>query len=482
MLTTRPFSIEKSAITPQISRERLALGVLGGMAVLGIFAPVLIPQMPQWMKGSFLVGGLIGSVGFTAASANSQQKEGLYKTFEATQKEALRAKLTHQIAREQAMIDIDGEIALLTSIMRLPESMQGHYLAKYQLQGLVQPLRTAEPKAIDVPATTVTIGAAQSSMGDALKPDEQPVDYSWIDSDFIRASKMIFAPKGSGKSRYLSYEVVRFLQENPDAELRIGDIHFDEEESEWLPGVPTKILLEKFVCKKPAEVLNLFRRARKVLRNRIDKSLRNEPFFKLVCDEFDGFMRRIEEKEREEVAEIIQEIEDEGRKYKVRVVIVAHSFKKEQTGIDATAIAQMDILALGKALADPTAKFPADFDKKVLLEWLSDVANSLQKHQGRPCVVRKLGEDPRVEVIPWIDMKNYTVNVNGEIGTQPHISAPPSDDNEDSGADDDPIDLLRQWLNQNQGASDQALAQQWEQLTGNVLNPEGIKLLKERLR
>ncbi|MFM6349006.1 MAG: hypothetical protein ACKPFK_28280, partial [Dolichospermum sp.] len=184
------------------------------------------------------------------------------------------------------------------------------------------------------------------------------------------------------------------LTHYPDGELRIGDKHFDENESQWLPGVPTNILLNQFVAKKPEQILKMFRRAKQLLDYRIEGGIKQKHSeckpFKLICDEFEGFVMGLTDAEKAEVMNIIAQTQDEGRKYLINITLGMHSLKEKRIGIDSSVLFQMDVLCLGSALADPNTKFPTYFDSKSLLKRQIELQRTLKKSQGFACVVCKL--------------------------------------------------------------------------------------------
>lgn len=63
-------------------------------------------------------------------------------------------------------------------------------------------------------------------------------DDSWLTQKLIRASKFVLGGKGTGKSTWIRYEARRFVAENSGCTIRIVDLHRNDEDGEWLPGLP----------------------------------------------------------------------------------------------------------------------------------------------------------------------------------------------------------------------------------------------------
>jgi hypothetical protein len=313
--------------------------------------------------------------------------------------------------------EIQKDLAGLDLIERTAEVLQPGFLNKFGLGWMKQapqPMKAAIDVSSQVQASSPVKQVqiqAQSSIDDQFEAEmiDEFTNLAWVTPAFIVGSKFIFAPKGSGKSCWLTYEAVMSLQINPQGTLWICDIHYDPDESNWLPGVSQEVLEERYLFTTPDAILKRFRMLRRILRDRSSKSLRKELPVKLMCDEFDGFLRRLSEGDRLEVAEIVQEVEDEGRKFGVFQTLVAHGAKKEQIYLDSTAINQMSIMAMGNALADPTTKFPSDIDTKGLLKTQQAMQESVPRLPGggqlaRAVVVRQVNETAEVVYIPHPDI------------------------------------------------------------------------------
>jgi len=475
-----PFAREKKCFEPLITSERILLGLLGATAVIGTTLPILFPSQIKEVKLIENIWGLTSSLCFTAECYRRQRKEKTYQAIEEANFQIVNEQLRGTFTYEKAAQEINSKRELAARINRLPVEERGRWMQQYGLHGLVelpqiQQAVIEQPAVQQPPALKGSFNPNQSTFEQISDDLAVAVDHAWMDAKFINASKAVFGPKGSGKSVYLAYEAIAFLTHFPDGELRIGDKHFDEDESQWLPGVPTDVLLNQFVAKKPDQILKMFRRAKQLLDYRIEKGIKQnhqecQPF-KLICDEFEGFVMGLTDTEKAEVMNIIAQTQDEGRKYLINITLGMHSLKKERIGVDSSVLFQMDVLCLGSALADPNTKFPADFEAKRLLQEQMELQRTLKKSQGFACVVRKLGEMAKVEVIPFLDLSKFSFDVES-----PESSEVTQHDNPN------PYQIIRTWISQlGRNPTDSELIQAWQQVTGVSLTHEALVLLKNNL-
>ena len=480
--SSNPFAQERNNFEPLITSERILLGALGIAASIGTVLPILWPNQLKEVKLIENIAGLSFASCFTAECFRRQRKEKTYQSIDEANYEIVKEGLRNTFVYEKAAQEISSKRELAAYINRLPKEERGRWMQQYGLQGLVELPQIQEAvieKPEQRPALKEVFNPNQSTFEQISDDLAVPVDYTWIDAKFINASKAVFGPKGSGKSVYLAYEAIAFLTHYPHGELRIGDKHFDEDESQWLPGVPTDILLNQFVAKKPEQILKMFRRAKQLLDYRIEKGIKQNHSeckpFKLICDEFEGFVMGLTDAEKAEVMSIIAQTQDEGRKYLINITLGMHSLKKERIGVDSSVLFQMDVLCLGSALADPNTKFPADFESKSLLQKQMELQRTLKKSQGFACVVRKLGEMAKVEVIPFLDLSQFIFDVDSqEVQSEPEEIPQPVDIN--------PYQKIKDWIKQlGKNPTDSQLIEAWKKVTGIELTSDALQLLKNNL-
>ncbi|MFM6277907.1 MAG: hypothetical protein ACKN9K_06160, partial [Dolichospermum sp.] len=168
--------------------------------------------------------------------------------------------------------------------------------------------------------------------------------------------------------------------------------------------------------------------------------------------------------EKAEVMNIIAQTQDEGRKYLINITLGMHSLKEKRIGIDSSVLFQMDVLCLGSALADPNTKFPTYFDSKSLLKRQMELQRTLKKSQGFACVVCKLGETANVEVVPFLDLSQFTFDVGSqEVRSEPEETPQPADIN--------PYQIIKDWIEQlGKNPTDSQLIEAWKKVTVSSVN------------
>lgn len=483
MQSSNPFAQQKNSFEPLINSERILLGSLGIAAAIGTVLPILWPNQIKEVKLIENIAGLSFGACFTAECFRRQRKEKTYQSIDEANYQIVKEGLRNTFVYEKAAQEINSKRELAAYVNTLPMEERGRWMQQYGLSGLVELPQIQEAvieQPTQQPALKGSFNPSQSSFEQISDDLAVAVDYTWIDAKFVNSSKAVFGPKGSGKSVYLAYEAIAFLTHFPDGELRIGDKHFDEDESVWLPGVPTDILLNQYVAKKPEQILKMFRRAKQLLDHRIENGIKAKHSecvpFKLICDEFEGFIMGLTDAEKSDVMNIIAQTQDEGRKYLINITLGMHSLKKERIGVDSSVLFQMDVLCLGSALADPNTKFPADFEAKALLQKQMELQRTLKKSQGFACVVRKLGEIAKVEVIPFLDLNQFSFDIDPQAEPEeaPQSARQPENVN--------PYQVIGTWIDGlGRNPTDHELTQAWQQVAGVSLTPDALKLLKNNL-
>ena len=471
------FDLERDSIEKLVRRERQILAAFAVGAIVGTLTPLLMPKVDRITKLLFLSYGTASSAAFTVTAHLIQRKERIYGSIDRARMEALKLHMQQEVAYSSSVSKIGAQRRLAQFINNLPFWEHARWIQQFGLGGLIEPPAIEAMPEPEHALPGVVTAPPQSSLDDLVGDDVAIVpDYSWLDPKFICSTKAVFGARGSGKSTYLSFEAIAWTQINPDGELRIGDIHFDEEESKWLPGVSVDTLLSQYVATEPQQVLALFRRARTLLRDRVKRRDRKSKPFKFICDEFVGFISRLSKAEVAEVVDIIQENSFEARKYGVVIVLGLHSLKKGVIGIDSSALLSgMSLICLGNSIADPATRFPADFNVKALLAEQQQVASLLQDKQGRACVVRKLDEGmPRVEVLPYLDLDQYrveSVGGQGGINTNHTPSSSPA-----SLTLDQLMEKMIAWIQSlDELPSPEQVKEQWEKLSGKSLTDDQLK-------
>jgi len=491
------FGAEQALVNPLQQRDRETLLGLAIGAIIGTITPIILTtQLPTPLKSASLLAGAGCSAAAAVVSGNkiARKQNKFAKIIDTTQEDAVLSRMESEIAYVKMLDDIYNNNRILDVVMQLPADQQNYWLNYFGVSGLAASTIAVEAKAIlEAPEAvpyTQAVRSSQPSIAAAIE-SQSTINYDWLSDDFVDASKAVFGAKGSGKSTYLAYEAYSFLHRHPEGELRIGDLHWDpdlnsKDPSRWLWGIDRSIVEQYFVTKDPKQVLQIFRRAMRLLEEREKNNDKSSPPFKFICDEFARSSSRWTDDEKSEVANIIEQVQFGGRKYGVDITLGLHSLKKEMTGIDSSALlGNMDLLCLGMSLADPNTRFPADIDRKALLAEQSALQDTLNDTIGRACVVRRQGYRATVEVMPPIDYRDLVLMWESGFVEADDISddipSPPQAQPEGKPGQS-AIDLMQQWLDElHRVPTDAELTAQFKALTGRSLDEQGLRYLKQGL-
>jgi hypothetical protein len=474
------FSTERAALKPSKAIANLYDAMFLSGAVLGWGSAILLaPSLDKVSKFTLTTLGMSGAICYTLNSKASAKLRKVDKCAEEAQFKSLKYQLAEEESVGRLQAEIDGTTRKVNMILeKLPPWAWEWWSHRAGVEASMPPLQQLTNEPVNQPSIplAVPMGLPEQSSLEDIGSQVEALDYSWLDDNFIQASKAVFGSRGSGKTTYLNYEAIRFLEAYPDGELRIGDLHFDPDEEKWLPGVPSDVLLHSFVANKKDKIINLIAYCHKELKDRIDKVDKKRHRIKLIIDEFVGFLGRCDDDELKMVNQFLETSQDEGRKFGVDVTLGLHSLKKERCKIDSSVLWQMDVLCLANSIADPATKFPSDWENKALAQQRHSVQSSLKKGQGFACVVCKnhAGEPARVEVLPHIDLSQFRLNLSGEEVEQPE---PPR-----YTSPDQLIAVMTEWMQKlEEFPSPQQVAFKWESLCGSAPDDELLELILQKL-
>lgn len=473
------FQAEKIGIQNKVLGERILSYSLGLIGAISTFSLLLNPNLVPDKESKLIIQtlGLISSVGFCVTQKLGEKQEKIYSSMEKAQLQDLTVSLKNQVAKNSIVSKIESLRNAAYYIDTLPEYEHPRWIQQFELQGILPPQKQQiEPEYN--PEVTIDIPKQVVNQQVKITEEKTGLDLSWLDSDFIRSSKIVVGKRGSGKSVYLHYEASRFLLENQhDSELYIFDPHFDDTKPKefWLKNISISILIEKFVTKKAQEIYKRILVLKDELNKRIDNNLRppNVPKVKIILDEEENLKTRLKDEEFENVLEFFDLIQNEGRKYGFEITIGMHSLKKQNTGIDSAALGQMNWLLFEKAAYDSSTKYPSDFDQTEIKKAAKQVNTQIDRNKAR-CVVVINQEmpDPIITALPYLEPP--IINVESEV-----IDSHQAETVEKP----DYLELLKQAIEElGDFPDDETLAYLWLQITGQELNEKGIELLKEKLK
>ncbi|NJR41205.1 MAG: hypothetical protein HC781_23145, partial [Leptolyngbyaceae cyanobacterium CSU_1_4] len=254
------------------------------------------------------------------------------------------------------------------------------------------------------------------SLKNLIPPDTE--DISWFNNPNLWVeSKYIFGGKGSGKSMLMAYEAYVTLKAHPNAILIILDPHLSDD-SEWFGG---NALLSKSYCFKVSRTKALINIVTDKIdffyaefHDRIEKGDRNRPLLKLMIDEIEAAFKQLARVPcddadfntyEDKVHDLIESIQDEGRKFQVEVSLGSHTIKKGRSGVDSDTTQQMHWIACGDVLSAPNIKLPGN----IAVEKLE---TSRQRIEDR-CVPRKFARTAIVKVNSTARIKNGYIKAVG---------------------------------------------------------------------
>ncbi|MFM6670125.1 MAG: hypothetical protein ACKPJO_08335, partial [Dolichospermum sp.] len=104
-----------------------------------------------------------------------------------------------------------------------------------------------------------------------------------------------------------------------------------------------------------------------------------------------------------------------------------------------------------------------------------ELQRTLKKSQGFACVVCKLGETANVEVVPFLDLSQFTFDIGSqEVQSEPEEIPQPADIN--------PYQIIKDWIKQlGKNPTDSQLIEAWKKVTGTELSSDALQLLKNKL-
>lgn len=483
--------------------NRAAMAAIGALGSLMLLTPICYSKLPKSLKGGMLAGATVNFVALGVLAVAAIEGEQIWATTRKAQKE-IDVKQSLDNAVQLRILEKEAEKLqqAVEWLKTLPEQERLFFAQKYNLLGMIQPVQmqavVEQPQLSQQTIETHTIPLnpqmSIEQLVSAYAEEESAIDDSWLDQSFIDESKAVFGAKGSGKSTYLRAEAAYFKTGHPDGILWIGDIHFDEDDTEcsWLNGVSMQDQLKNFVADNPEKVYQFFKLFGKEMKRRVDNKLKNEPPMKLICDEFTGFMDSLTEEQRYIVLKTIEHSEFQCRKFNKGggITIGLHNLKKGDgktgSGLDSSVLANLHILGMGAALCDPNIKLPADFDIKKLEPQRQELQESVKPGEGRACILRRLGDSPIAVILP---------NLSGDVAAMKFDSGPvvpvqaidvESEPVQDPWSDapvENPMLTLKEWfLSQSKEPTDADLALKFQELVGRECNARGLPTLRDILR
>jgi hypothetical protein len=433
------FGKEIDELQREVVQKRFMQAAITSAAVIMPLIAVTAPKQPKpWQLMELGLGAVMGVLGSETAKRRAEI-ERRYQSTVLLNRQVHQKETENRFTKHQAISDVIRDRSFLEAldVQAIPPLAQAEYAQRMSI-----PMGFLQAPVEDVPEAgggtgTYQVDLSVQQLQQAVKRLEQvfSVDISWLDSQFVSDSKIVVGIKGSGKSVYIRYEASRFLIENPTASLVIIDPHYDPDSTEgrWLNNIDPYALKNTVVFRDKQMVLQQLVNFKTELMRRIDQNLKPPavPRMKMIIDEGENLKRNMRPDDfKNFYLDTIDMVQDEGRKFGADITVVVHSLKKENTGIDSAALAQMEWLLFEKSAYDPTTKYPADFDQQDIKTKAKAIAATLvptpgKRPRGKTVVVIKTsGVEPFIGVLPLlhapvIELKDgsYTQQAPGEIKT-----------------------------------------------------------------
>lgn len=179
---------------------------------------------------------------------------------------------------------------------------------------------------------------------------------------FKRAAQpaVMVGKRRSGKSRLFSYKAQQLYYGG--VSLLIADYHFnpanpdDPEHVNWLPGVD----LGEMLVQDPAVLVSTTMSLLTEGRERMKGNRPKDTSVHLLVDEWEGWMKRMEEEDQEFMGKAMEEISYEFAKVGISMSFTCKSIKLKQTGLDSTVFDGADLYLMGTTINTRHQAFPAD--------------------------------------------------------------------------------------------------------------------------
>jgi hypothetical protein len=486
-----PFQIEQEVLRYRVQKDRTYSILFAGLSVicpLGslVFKNYLDPNV----IGCLLGFGVINSGALLSAIHALQKPEKYLSTFEKANNEAIKKSIAYDINYVLTLGKINAQRKLAFEIDALPKHEHRRWIEMLGLGGILPPpqqqkatLEHSKPEL----ANNYNINADSEDIDELV----QEFDYLEIDDkQFVYESKAVFGNRGSGKSSYLAWEAIQFASQFPNGRLYIGDIHAegDIESTKWLPYLDSERLEKKIVSVTPAHIFKVIKALAELLANRKKAGckLGEHPDcfpVKFIWDEVMGTLDEFDDNQIEFVVKTLEKIMFQGRKYGIEITLGLHSLKKTKTGFDSSFFQNLTILALGNSITDNTVKYPSNFDIPELsaqLETTNSVLPVVVDDNGQAfypkglaCVLRRKDRNPCVKVMPCINLPTRKEYSKSKVETQENFYT--------DGVE--AISYLRTWYEDQESIPDDIdIQEKWYEITGKVLDEQGLSYIKGMLR
>ena len=243
--------------------------------------------------------------------------------------------------------------------------------------------------------------------------DRAIADSSWL-KRLACKSHLVGGVTNDGKTMFLQWEVVKFLEHYPNGELRICDIDYGKRENYWLDlplGSFVFMELEDFVALVDRAWSEMEQR-RQAVRDR-DRSHHFQPWL-LVVDELNQTLRGIETKMPDLYKDAWAKIQDlifRGHGYKIFFVGGVHTLAVGTAKFTEAERRQLNAVLLGTLAVEG-----AEVTRLAGAHHSNDLIARVQRLRRLPggkyaCIARIEGEGTQVQIVPHIDFDDIQISL-----------------------------------------------------------------------
>lgn len=488
-------TIDIEQIRKSVTLKKTVLTVAITLGIFGTITPLLFKQLDRESKTLLLLSGLIGNVTASLLPKDTRD-EKIEKTYNQISTENYKKQLQHEVVRVNAITEVREKNILadfLDNESKVPWFQKQYWANKFGVMPLItsffvdKELENGQKQLESKPQENLSISLPSATLTKQLElvSNETQINLDWIPG-IVPQSKILVGGRGAGKSRFMRFLLASYIINYPTDEWFVIDPHYEGYEDDfdcfnpdqaWLIGIPA-IQLKTKIFDSVTQGYTLLMQVRATLKDRIARKLKypKVPRIMVFMDELEAFRRDLIDEQFNELIELIELVQDEGRKFGVELTIGCHALKKERIGIDSTVLSQMTWLLLEKASTDSCTRYPADFNQKSIIKEVRKINESKDKTKHKTLVMTTPVGDLLVDLLPLLPLPSFSVD--GELP----IETPTEDIPQELTQAQKSFSVIQQWVNdREQPPTADEVRKAWEKLTGEQLHEQGLQYLMEKL-
>jgi hypothetical protein len=506
--STNPFTHQKNCFEPLITSERILLATLGIAAAVGTVLPILWPNQIKEVKLIENIAGLSFATCFTAECFRRQRKEKTYQSIDEANYQIIKEGLRNTFVYEKAAQEINSKRELAAYVNRLPVEERGRWMGQYGLQGLVElpqvqqaviePKQLPSSRGIPNPevaefnedAVQAIINPSVMAVLEELAaeyPEYIRIDDNWIDE---LCDSSALQDMGNRANHHFGLWGETQSGKSTLAAVIINKIAAQSQGSAYVIGSDPKVFVTRWLCKFSKKfdgwktLSDWLTFATKVIDERQQQFEHNrkgaglsEIFLvqeevNVVYGNGEGVQGVVPKKVALNLCGMWNYIINFTAAMKIHGIFVGQNPLSGATGFSRPAYKNICFIALGKVSSYILGK-PADFlnVKTEIIDLLKEVCELLDKQGVRYALVIPTKGNPYIALIPVFNVDDL------EQTEKPQNAAQLK---QEEGIN--PYHVISAWIDKlGRNPTDSELTQAWQQVKGETLTPDALKLLKNAL-